>query len=374
MFTKISQYFLVLKIPNIFFILKQFLRAFVTVLIGTFYCHAQIPAYYAPVNFADSGAVLKQQLATLITQTHTTFLSYTPGIWNLLEAADLDMVDRTKVLLIYGFNDTDNITRTDRTRLVTLRQTGSSSVGFWNREHVFPRSLGTPDLGTSGAGADGHHLRACDGQANSQRGNRPFTFGAGNAATVGTQLYYPGDEWIGDVARMMMYLYLRYPNQCDASDVGDGPITFSSFDNMPNIFLIWNFQDPVSDFERQRNDATFAAQGNRNPFIDNPYLAHRVWGGDSIPADAWNTFSSSDAAFSELAVVYPNPSKGVFRVQALVTPTNIHVLSALGQLVYEFTPDQPNFEMDLSAFPNGTYHLQIQHRNQTEMKRLVLTK
>jgi len=372
-FLFVNQHFLDVRIFNFFFILKHFLHLLLSGLLSIS-AWAQIPAYYASVNFADSGAVLKQQLASLITTTHTTFLSYTPGIWNLLEDADLDLVDRNKVLLIYGFNDNDGVTRTDRTRLVSLRQTGSSSVGFWNREHVFPRSLGTPDLGSSGAGSDGHHLRASDGQMNSQRGNRPFTFGTGNASTVGSQLFYPGDEWIGDIARMMMYMYLRYPTQCDASDVGDGPITFSSFDNMPDIFLVWNFQDPVSNFEKQRNDEIFAAQGNRNPFIDNPYLAHRIWGGDSIPMDAWNVFSTNDPSFAELAVVYPNPSNGIFRIHAATTPTNIHIVNAMGQFISSFVPDQPNFELDLTDFPAGLYHLHIQHRSTTEVKRLVIAK
>ncbi len=53
---------------------------------------------------------------------------------------------------------------------------------------------------------------------------------------------------------------------------------------MIDLFLEWNAEDPVSDFERQRNtyhdsQQTYA-QGNRNPFIDNAYLATRIWGGD----------------------------------------------------------------------------------------------
>jgi endonuclease I len=32
----------------------------------------------------------------------------------------------------------------------------------------------------------------------------------------------------------------------------------------------WHEADPVSDFERQRNDAVFTVQRNRSPFIDHP--------------------------------------------------------------------------------------------------------
>jgi endonuclease I len=43
----------------------------------------------------------------------------------------------------------------------------------------------------------------------------------------------------------------------------------------------------VSLFEEQRNNVIEGAQGNRNPFIDNPYLATLIWGGN--PAEnKWN--------------------------------------------------------------------------------------
>ena len=35
------------------------------------------------------------------------------------------------------------------------------------------------------------------------------------------------------------------------------------------------------------------AQGNRNPFIDNPYLATRIWGGNSAD-DSWDIYKNSD--------------------------------------------------------------------------------
>ncbi|MCH8555684.1 MAG: endonuclease [Schleiferiaceae bacterium] len=345
---------------------------FFAVFLAVFTTSAQVPAYYSTVNFADSGQVLKNELAQLITSTHTTFLSYTPGIWNLLEVSDINPDDSTEVLLIYGFDNNDGITRTDRSRAISLRQTGSSSVGFWNREHVFARSMGTPNLGTTGAGADGHHLAACDGQMNSSRGNRPFTAGSGNATTVGSALFYPGDEWKGDVARMMMYLYLRYPNQCNASTVGDGPITFSTFDDMPDIFLIWNAEDTVSYFERQRNEAIFNAQGNRNPFIDNPYLAERIWGGPSVN-DAWNTFSTV-AEQEQISSLYPNPSNGVFRIFGLTAPKNVTIIDYLGRPLLQFEPNRANFEVDMTQMESGVYHMTIQYANRVEAHRLLLVK
>ena len=47
------------------------------------------------------------------------------------------------------------------------------------------------------------------------------------------------------------------------------------------LFLTWNRQDPVDDIERQRNEAVYGIQGNRNPFVDFPNLPEYIWG-DSV--------------------------------------------------------------------------------------------
>jgi hypothetical protein len=42
--------------------------------------------------------------------------------------------------------------------------------------------------------------------------------------------------------------------------------------------LSWHRQDPVSQKEVDRNNGIQKTQGNRNPFIDYPYLAEFIWG------------------------------------------------------------------------------------------------
>jgi endonuclease I len=63
-------------------------------------------------------------------------------------------------------------------------------------------------------------------------------------------LFYPGDEWKGDVARMVMYMYVRYGNQCLPNVVAQGSNAFSA--DIPDILLQWNVEDPVSQFELNR--------------------------------------------------------------------------------------------------------------------------
>lgn len=256
----------------------------------------QIPPYYSSIDFTQTGNALKTQLASLITSTHTTPLPYTsssPDVWDALQAGDVLPSNPSKVFLIYGFDDFDAAYKNDRTDDVTNICSGSCPVGSWNREHTYPLSLGTPALSTSspGPGTDAHHIRASDVTFNSDRGNRLFTDSEGDAGPVST-FWYPGDEWKGDIARMMMYMYVRYDSRCLANNVGTGPNTYHV--DMPNIFLEWNEEDPVSIFEINRNNVIQSFQGNRNPFIDNPYLATQIWGGPQA-TDSWNSLLCSNS-------------------------------------------------------------------------------
>ena len=267
------------------------------VLIGSF-AHAQQP-YYSGIDFSQSGLDLKDDLATLIINTHTNALSYS-DIWDACRITDEDSSNTNNVVLLYGWEDgSDGDVTNDRSR---GKLDNGGNVGDWNREHTFPRSLGNPPLDDSGTFgppySDAHNLRPTDVQRNGSRGSQAFATGSGTESGNVTNGWYPGDEWKGDVARMMMYMYLRYGNQCLPSVVGVGN-NAGAGDDMIDLFLQWNAEDPVSVLEDARNtyhdgSDTFS-QGNRNPFIDNPRLATEIWGG--TPAeDRWGIFNTDTEA------------------------------------------------------------------------------
>ena len=243
----------------------------------------QIPSYYNGTNISQNGNTLKTSLATLVSR-NTINLTYTPGVWDALKQTDLDPTDPTKVLLIYGYNDSDTDITNDRTR---SKDANGGNSGNWNREHVYARSLGNPNLGSEGPGSDAHHLRASDITLNATRNNYPFGAGTGNSKLINGTYWYPGDEWKGDVARMVMYMYVRYGNQCLPNVVAVGSKTFSA--DIPDVILQWNAEDPVSQLEINRNTILEGVQGNRNPFIDNPAFATAIWGGPQ----AQNRFDGS---------------------------------------------------------------------------------
>ncbi|MCH3885342.1 endonuclease [Tenacibaculum aquimarinum] len=268
-------------------------------------------AYYSDVDLTLAGTDLKDALATKIIATHTNMLSYTPGVWEASKITDANSANTSEVVLIYGWEDgSDSDITNDRERDNTLQDNGSGATFVWNREHVFSKSLANPALVTNnpGAGTDAHNLRPADKSRNSARNNYKFALGSGNSSRSSvtyngpdgpnTAGWYPGDEWKGDAARIIMYMYLRYGEQCLPTAVGVGDNQFTQ-DDMIDLFLQWNVEDPVSDIEKTRNtyheDTTnnTYAQGNRNPFIDNPYLATRIWGGDSAE-DLWNLYTPTD--------------------------------------------------------------------------------
>lgn len=170
----------------------------------------------------------------------------------------------------------------------------------WNREHVWPQSLSGELYGTSGAGADVHHIRPTISSINSSRGNKLFT-DFDIISTSGTAKYYDGtlvaytsnsyweplDDVKGDTARIIMYMYMHYSKEVTANKSHDkaGNLKITNViyagggaDACWDMLCDWNELDPVDSFEANRNEFCADVTGTRNPFIDNPDFANRIWG------------------------------------------------------------------------------------------------
>jgi len=362
---------------------------FLSVAVGFAQAGAPASPYYNGFNWTQSGMTLKNALATKITTTHTNILTYAEAE-NALRFTDLDPADVTNnnVLLVYGYSsnlcvyiDESNFgTSADGTyhrRRNKNADVSSSNMCAWNREHIFAQALGNPDLGQVGPGADAQMLRTCDVQYNSDRGNRLYAAGSGNAGNTGAY-WYPGDEWKGDVSRIIMYMYLRYGTQCLPTYVTTGS-TIASDSNMPNILLQWNAEDPVSQYEDNRNTylgstANTYGQGNRNPFIDNPYLATMIWGGP-VAQNRWPGLATE--SFDALASVsiYPNPTRdNRINITSEVELDEIQLINLNGQVIQMIkNPNRVQNMYTLENLPQGFYFVKLSSTdNQTTTKKILV--
>ncbi len=153
-------------------------------------------------------------------------------------------------------NNPNNIILLYTGKSVSSKWDGGST---WNREHVWPRSLGW--FSEEGAGGDLHHIRPTNPSENSARGNKKYGVSSG--------FYEPRDEVKGDIARIIFYLMVRYKEADN--------YTFKSVAESKEMLFEWHKLDPVDNFEKNRNEETYKIQGNRNPFIDHPECADLIW-------------------------------------------------------------------------------------------------
>ena len=173
----------------------------------------------------------------------------------------------------------------------------------WNREHVWPNSrLGlerVEDYQRNQA-TDLHNLRASSVSINSSKSDRFFSEGSGVATTTLDGGFYPGDDHKGDVARIVFYMAVTYDflvlTDDDLLDESNHYTLDGTKMGKLTLLLEWHKEDPVSSFERERNDRIFDLQGNRNPFIDRPEYVHLIWEDKTIGDLARpNTISYQDA-------------------------------------------------------------------------------
>jgi len=191
----------------------------------------------------------------------------------------------------------------------------SSECDCYNREHSIPKSWYGDTK--SGPGCDIFHLVPTDGKVNGMRSNYAFgevssasyTFdgaklGSSKSITItngntivgneGTSIscsankvFEPRDEYKGDFARGYFGAMIRWAGDHQSFTDGDGGKIFSSSYAAGSfgltkygvaLLMKWHRQDPVSQKEIDRNNGIQQTQGNRNPFIDYPYLAEFIWG------------------------------------------------------------------------------------------------
>nr|WP_294935527.1 endonuclease [uncultured Flavobacterium sp.] len=326
-----------------------------------------VPAGYYSSLEGLSGASLKQAIQDIIANPAVVHAHNYGDIVDILKDADQNPLNNNQVWLMY----------VEQPRAKIDYQTGSSSIGKWNREHIYCQSRGGFTDGTSSfadginvwlstdandilAGhADAHHIRAEDGPENTIRNERNYGVDYnGPAGNVGS--------WHGDVARAVFYMAVRY-NGLNVVN-GNPPQDPDGFIGDLATLLTWNTSDPADDFEMNRNNYIYTWQVNRNPFIDYPNLADYIWGAHA--GEPWfSTLGTNDV--SELKMImYPNPANDQITFAGIVGNAKAEIYSYTGQLVanHDFS-GTATLPLNLSS---GMYLVKVTSEGKTATQKLIV--
>lgn len=290
---------------------------------------ADIPAYYANVN-GKSGKSLYTTINT-ITNVGFSSLGY-DGALTAYQKSDVYPTDPThpdydaekagKLWDMYGacaFTSGDECGNYKK------------ECDCYNREHSIPKSWWGG--GKNNMYSDIFHLVPTDGYVNNRRSNYAFgevssvtysyndcklgspkavstdkeTILGTSATTSASPVFEPRDEYKGDFARGYLGMIAKYSNSSYSITSGAGSEIFEAFSSTTHygltkygvvLLMKWHREDPVSQKEIDRNNGIQQTQGNRNPFIDYPYLAEYIWGekaGETV--DMSKLMPSTDADF-----------------------------------------------------------------------------
>ena len=242
------------------------------------------------ITIASSGVILANTKETTVEPANASVATYYQGISDDLTGDDL-------VTALHNLNTSK---KTRSVGYAGFRQFaakcdkeagGTKIVGFydnqllgpdwdsgstWNREHVWPKSRNG-----SAVEDDAHMVRAASTKTNGDRGNKFFATG----------VYDPGEfvaNYRGIAARIIFYCCIA-DTSLHLVDLSDDSQSNGTMGKLSDL-LKWNLEYLPSTasnaplelrVEQNRNNVIeqdSSGQGNRNPFIDHPEYACKIWG------------------------------------------------------------------------------------------------
>ncbi len=340
------------------------------------------PAGYYNGAFGQNGQNLRAALYNII-KGHTP-LSYTPGLWDAYYTTDVK--PNGKLATIYS--DKPDSTAPPYEFTLGTNQCSGSSPGTegscYNREHVWPQSK----FGSAyPMYTDLWVVYPTDYKVNSQRADFPYgkvataTTRFRNGSRLGSNVYSgapsstafePIDSFKGDIARSYFYITTRYLG--DSASFNDWEMALKSTLKpwAIQMLLEWHHLDPVSDKEIKRNNAAYALQHNRNPFIDYPQFADCIWGGNcaglSVPGLA---------AIANKIHTYPNPATSQLQINwAELAPDEVlavDIVNVQGQVIYHAPAVTARAVIvPVSDWPKGLYLLQVKTQHGLQAQKVMV--
>ena len=282
-----------------------------------------LPAYYESID-GTSGKALVDAIQLVAKLGYRTDDFRYDSIWLAFQHTDI----RPDGYIWEIYSDCDFVYEKDRTS--NTSQTGECKD--YNREHAMCQSwfgtasLAGKDMSSSkknSPGSDIFHIYPTAYGMNSRRGNRPYgevavaaytsfngtKYGTPKSISVSntvagafveastsmsTNVLEPVDEYKGDIARSYFGTMVKWAGEWAFNKAEEGRVIFDATIDADThygpennygltpygvaMLIKWHRQDPVSQKEIDRNNAIQLTQGNRNPFIDYPYLVEYIWG------------------------------------------------------------------------------------------------
>ena len=325
---------------------------------SSYYATNEDDKYYQGIDDSLVGVDLITALSTL---TSDGFVSHSyDSLPKIYQYSDASLTDSSKMVMAYtgtevSFDASDEMPNNT------------------NKEHVWPASwYGNGDRTESpgSPGADAHNVWPAATALNSKRGscafdeldfstnykcyefsNSDFSYGNpsdnntfvwstafNNSNGQNTDALYPAKGHRGQIARILMYVATRYYNNTtypvmlhdNATTLKSGRIGKLS------TLLKWHFEETPTEWEIKRNNEVATRwHHNRNPFVDHPEYAARIYyymnePGQSSPTNAVKnaieTYGNMEKPTLESISISPSSlSLGIGNSQSLsitATPTN----------------------------------------------------
>lgn len=346
---------------------------------------AQIPSGYYNGTEGLSGYALKSKLHEIISKQIFSY-SYN-DIGDLYANTDLDKYyeNDNSVLDIYSEKPTD----ADAYNYNLTQNIGSSTAeGLgWNKEHGMPQST---FYGLYPMYSDIHYLIPADARINQLRNNYPYARTTGletngtshncnspnttpcitsNGSKLGKSItpgytntvYEPLDQFKGDVARYLLYFVTRYEGNLNlynhqlATSPLDGTEEKGYEDWYITMLKEWNTLDPVSQREIDRNNAIYAIQKIRNPFIDHPEWVNLIWSEtpDTIAPQAPTNISATTIGDSYIIISWtPSSDTDILGYKIYVNGNYVKYSKANSVTIDRLSPSTA-YNITVKAYDKG---------------------
>jgi endonuclease I len=345
------------------------------------------PGYYNTAT--GTGYTLKTQLSNIIDNHNDRGYG---GLYTTYTTSDIDSFYENNGTMLDMYTENPTGSECEFVYGGGLQDDGTlgnNECERYNREHTIPQSYFGD--GVQPMYSDAHFVIPSDKRVNAQRGDFPFgkvnvanwtsingskrgsNLNSGYSAGFSGTVFEPIDEFKGDFARLLFYFATRYQTDLVGFYTSSNSLSKVMFDGTAdhafsqtflNILLTWNTQDPVSDKEIIRNDAIYARQNNRNPYIDHNEYVTAIWG---LPLEV-STFDSLSSVS-----IYPNPSNDIINIATEIALDGIDIITINGQVLQQIKkPVMQNNNYTISNLPKGFYFIKLSFDTSSVTKKVVI--